>query len=59
MVSYSVYDPELTIGFYSITKTMLTVMTRLLAKEFKDDKIRVNCICPGLIKTNFSKSLCN
>ncbi len=30
-----------------------------MARELKDDKIRVNCICPGLIKTDFSKALCN
>jgi len=32
-------------------------MTKILARELMDDEIRVNCICPGLIKTNFSQAL--
>lgn len=30
-------------------------MTKILGKELLDD-IRVNCVCPGLIKTKFSSS---
>lgn len=32
-------------------------MTKILAKELLHDQIRVNCVCPGLIKTGFSKPL--
>ena len=32
-------------------------MVKLLSKELQSSSIRVNAICPGLIKTNFSKSL--
>ena len=32
-------------------------MTKALAKELQREEIRVNCIAPGLIKTNFSGAL--
>jgi dehydrogenase/reductase SDR family protein 4 len=32
-------------------------MTKILAAELATDDIRVNCVCPGLIKTKFSNSL--
>jgi len=57
MSSYSAYEPETTIGFYSITKSMMVVMGKLLSRELAFDKIRVNCLAPGVIKTNFSKAL--
>ena len=55
--SYGAYDLPSIIGHYAITKTMLVAMTKILAKELLDDEIRVNCICPGLIKTKFSSAL--
>ena len=55
--SYGAYDLPSLIGHYAITKTMLVAMTKIMAKELMDDEIRVNCICPGLIKTNFSSAL--
>jgi dehydrogenase/reductase SDR family protein 4 len=45
------------IGHYAITKTALVALTKILAKELQDDDIRVNCVCPGLIKTKFSSAL--
>ena len=57
MGSYGAYDLPTIIGHYAITKTMLVAMTKILAKELQDDEIRVNCVCPGLIKTKFSHSL--
>lgn len=33
------------------------MLTRVLAKEWGPDNIRVNAICPGLIKTKFSQAL--
>lgn len=57
MSSYAAYEPSNEIGFYSITKTMVSVMAKMAAKQLMLDGIRVNAICPGLIKTNFSKAL--
>lgn len=55
--SLSGYEPENVLGFYSISKTMVLVMNKLLAKELQPDGIRVNCIAPGVIKTKFSEAL--
>lgn len=55
IASYAAYDLPPIIGHYAITKTALVALTKILAKELMDDGIRVNCVCPGLIKTNFSQ----
>ncbi len=48
-------DPEL--GMYSVSKAALNMLTKATAKEWGADNIRVNAICPGLIKTKFSEAL--
>ncbi|THD75040.1 SDR family oxidoreductase [Thalassobius vesicularis] len=45
------------IGAYNISKAADMQMARNLAVELGPDNIRVNCIAPGLIKTDFSKAL--
>ncbi len=45
------------LGLYSISKAALIQMTKLCAKEWGPDGIRVNAVCPGLIKTKFSRAL--
>lgn len=45
------------LGIYSITKTALLSLTRVVAMELAPQGIRVNCIAPGLIKTKFSKKV--
>ena len=45
------------IGAYNISKAADFQLARNLATEFGVDNIRVNCIAPGLIKTEFSKAL--
>jgi len=45
------------IGVYSMTKTALLGMTKVLAPELARDNIRINCLAPGLIKTKFSDAL--
>ena len=40
---------------YSLTKAALIMMTRNWAMEFGPSNVRVNALCPGLIKTEFSE----
>jgi dehydrogenase/reductase SDR family member 4 len=49
--------PDPGLGLYSISKAALNMLTKVQAKEWGADGIRVNSICPGLIKTKFSKAL--
>jgi NAD(P)-dependent dehydrogenase (short-subunit alcohol dehydrogenase family) len=49
--------PEAGLGIYSVSKAALISLTNSLAKEWGQYNIRVNAICPGLIKTKFSKAL--
>ena len=44
-------------GIYSVTKAGLIMLTKVLALELGEAKIRVNCICPGVIKTKLSEAL--
>lgn len=57
VTSYAAYEPDMTISFYSVTKTTLLGMMKTIAKGLYADNIRVNCVAPGLIKTKFSKEL--
>ncbi len=43
------------LGIYSLTKAADMQLARSLAVEFGPDNIRVNCIAPGLIRTDFSR----
>lgn len=36
---------------YSVSKTALIALTRTLAKELGKDRITVNCVCPGIVRT--------
>jgi len=49
--------PDPGLGLYSISKAALNMLTKVQAKEWGKDGIRVNAICPGLIKTKFSEAL--
>ena len=51
--------PEKYIGIYSVSKAALINMTKAMAQDWGVDHIRVNAICPGLIKTKFSEALWN
>lgn len=49
--------PEPGIGIYSVSKAAIINLTKTMAQEWGADNIRVNAICPGLIKTKFSEAL--
>lgn len=49
--------PDHGLGMYSVSKAALNMLTKVYAKELGTDGIRVNAICPGLIKTKFSQAL--
>eukprot|EP00386_Alphamonas_edax_P009244 GDKI01030429.1.p1 GENE.GDKI01030429.1~~GDKI01030429.1.p1 ORF type:complete len:280 (-),score=77.88 GDKI01030429.1:22-861(-) len=55
--SYLAFQPEQPIGVYGITKTALLGLTKALAAELGSSGIRVNCLAPGVVKTNFSRLL--
>jgi dehydrogenase/reductase SDR family member 4 len=50
-------SPEEGLGIYSVSKAALISLTKVFAKEWGTSGIRVNAICPGLIKTKFSEAL--
>ncbi len=45
------------IGAYNVSKAADFQLARNLAVEFGPHNVRVNCIAPGLIKTDFAKAL--
>jgi NAD(P)-dependent dehydrogenase (short-subunit alcohol dehydrogenase family) len=45
------------IGAYCISKAADMQLARNLAKELGEYNIRVNCVAPGLVKTDFAKAL--
>ena len=49
--------PEAGIGIYSVSKAAIISLTQAMAQDWGADNIRVNAICPGLIKTRFSEAL--
>ncbi|CCH53728.1 short-chain dehydrogenase/reductase SDR [Fibrisoma limi BUZ 3] len=57
MSSIAGHTPDPGLGIYSVSKASLNMLTKVLAKEWGPDGIRVNAICPGLIKTKFSQAL--
>ena len=45
------------IGGYSVSKAAVIMLTQVCAKTWGDDGIRVNCIAPGLVRTEFARAL--
>lgn len=44
-------------GIYSVTKAGLIMLTKVMAREMGKAGVRVNCICPGVIRTRLSRAL--
>eukprot|EP00922_Rhytidocystis_sp_ex-Travisia-forbesii_P001547 GHVS01002152.1.p1 GENE.GHVS01002152.1~~GHVS01002152.1.p1 ORF type:complete len:290 (-),score=53.00 GHVS01002152.1:697-1566(-) len=57
--SYLAFNPMAPIGFYGVTKTALAGLTKMLSNELSAPPrgIRVNCLAPGVVKTNFSRAM--
>ena len=55
--STGAFTPSLTLGTYAISKLADIALVRNLAAEYGPKNVRVNAICPGLIKTDFAKAL--
>ena len=55
--SIGAFKPSLTLGTYGISKLALIALVRNLALEFGPKGVRVNAICPGLVKTDFARAL--
>ncbi|KAL2790143.1 dehydrogenase/reductase SDR family member 4 isoform X3 [Daubentonia madagascariensis] len=54
VASIAAFSPFPGLGPYNVSKTALLGLTKNLAIELAARNIRVNCLAPGLIKTNFS-----
>ena len=55
--SSGAFTPSTVLGTYSISKLADIALVRNLAAELGPKGIRVNAICPGLIRTDFAKAL--
>ena len=55
--STGAFAGSLTLGTYSISKLADIALVRNLALEYGPHGVRVNAICPGLIKTDFARAL--
>ena len=55
--STGAFSASLTLGTYSISKLADIALARNLALEYGPNGVRVNAICPGLIKTDFARAL--
>jgi NAD(P)-dependent dehydrogenase (short-subunit alcohol dehydrogenase family) len=44
-------------GIYSVSKAGLIMLTKVMARELGRQKVRVNCICPGVIRTHLAEAL--
>ncbi len=51
------YDPQVWCGLYSISKAMITSLSKLLANEFAQSEFRANCVAPGFVKSPFMNKL--
>lgn len=57
--SVGAFGPSTDLGAYSISKLALIGLVRNLAAELGPSGVRVNAICPGLVRTAFAEALWN
>ena len=57
VASLAGYVPAAPIGIYGVTKTAMFGLTKAMAKDFGPKGIRVNCLAPGVIRTDFAQLL--
>lgn len=57
VASIAAYSPIPGLGAYSITKTALLGMCKVLSLELAVKGVRVNAVAPGLVRTKFSERL--
>lgn len=57
--SHSVFSPNPYEAIFSLSKSVFLSLTKLLAKEFSKFNIRVNCVCPGFMKTKLTSMVDN
>lgn len=55
--SEQVYNPDIGYSPYAVSKSGINMLTMCAAKEFLNEKIRVNAIALGTVKTNILKCL--
>lgn len=55
--SIAAYKGSATLGLYALSKAADVQLARNLALEWGKHNIRVNCIAPGLVRTDFAKAL--
>jgi len=57
IISIGALKASTVIGMYGITKAADYALCRSLAAEWGPDNVRVNCIAPGLVVTEFARAL--
>jgi len=57
IISIGALKASTVIGMYGITKAADYALCRSLAAEWGPDNVRVNCIAPGLVVTDFARAL--
>jgi len=55
--SVSGYKPQVPTGHYSIAKVGVIMATKVMAREWAEYNIRVNCIAPGAIETRLYNAI--
>jgi NAD(P)-dependent dehydrogenase (short-subunit alcohol dehydrogenase family) len=57
IISIGALKASTVIGMYGVTKAADYALCRSLAAEWGPDGVRVNCIAPGLVETDFARAL--